>query len=352
MKISIFLYLLFFHFFFITYELESLTPTELLSMLKISDFTLSPDGKYLIISVKKWNPETGKSYTHLQYKNLQTNETKILTPNIEGQSDLSPQFSSSFNNILFFQRTSGEIKSSIYYISFPPDEEITNEDKSIRLTNYSLPVNDYKIKAKTIIFSTEVYFNCNTMKCSADLIEKEEKQDYQVYNQLFMFHWDTWLVEGKGSHLFIQNLEYDENNKKIILKFTDFSNYDLNNDGTKVAFSAHLRNNKEAWNTGFKTYYFDLELMKKPVCITNHTTARTQNPVFNKDSTKIGYLAMKTPGLESEILHFEVYNILTGKTIVFPNYEELLFNLFFGILIVKLFFVQPLSRKINYLLLI
>ena len=340
MKISIFLYLLFFHFFFITYELESLTPTELLSMLKISDFTLSPDGKYLIISVKKWNPETGKSYTHLQYKNLQTNETKILTPNIEGQSDLSPQFSSSFNNILFFQRTSGEIKSSIYYISFPPDEEITNEDKSIRLTNYSLPVNDYKIKAKTIIFSTEVYFNCNTMKCSADLIEKEEKQDYQVYNQLFMFHWDTWLVEGKGSHLFIQNLEYDENNKKIILKgverditskmeincpplFTDFSNYDLNNDGTKVAFSAHLRNNKEAWNTGFKTYYFDLELMKKPVCITNHTMARTQNPVFNKDSTKIGYLAMKTPGLESEILHFEVYNILTGKTIVFPNYEEL-----------------------------
>ena len=44
--------------------------------------------------------------------------------------------------------------------------------------------------------------------------------------------------------------------------FTDFSNYDLNNDGTKVAFSAHLRNNKEAWNTGFKTYYFDLELIK------------------------------------------------------------------------------------------
>ena len=44
---------------------ESLTPTELLSMLKISDFTLSPNGQYLIISIKKWNPETGKSYTHL-----------------------------------------------------------------------------------------------------------------------------------------------------------------------------------------------------------------------------------------------------------------------------------------------
>ena len=320
-------------------ESETLTPTELLSMLKISDYTLSPSGEYLIICIKKWNPENGKSYTHLQYKNLNTNETKILTPSIEGQSDTSPQFSSSFPNVLFFQRSNKDIKSSIYYISFPPEEIIIDEDKSTRLTNYTLPVNDFKIKAKTFIFSTEVYFNCNTMKCSSDLIEKEGKQDYQVYTKLFMFHWDTWLVEGKGSHLFIQNIDYDENNK-IILKnepkditlnmeincpplFTDFSNYDLNNDGTKVAFSAHFRNNKESWNTGFKTYYYDLNLMKRPVCITNHTEARTQNPVFNKDSTKIGYLSMKTPGLESEILHFEIYNILTGKTIVLPNFEEL-----------------------------
>ena len=319
---------------------ESLTPTELLSMLKISDFTLSPNGQYLIISIKKWNPETGKSYTHLQYKNLQTNETKNLTPNIEGQSDLSPQFSSSFPNFLFFQRTSQNTKSSIYYIQFPPEEEIITEDKSKILTEYPLPINDYKIKSKTIIFSTEVYFKCNTMKCSADLIEKEEKQDYQVYNQLFMFHWDTWLIEGKGSHLFVQNIDFDENNKIFILinevkditnsmeintppLFTDFSNYDISSDGTKVAFSAHLRNNKEAWNTGFKTYYFDLKLMNRPICITNHTLARTQNPVFNKDSTKIGYLAMKTLGLESEILHLEIYNILTGKTIIIPNKEEL-----------------------------
>ena len=319
---------------------ESLTPTELLSMLKISDFTLSPNGQYLIICIKKWNPETGKSYTHLQYKNLQTNETKVLTPNIEGQSDISPQFSSSFPNILFFQRTSSGTKSSIYYISFPPEEDTITQDKSIKLTDYPLPINDFKIKAKTIIFSTEVYFNCKTMKCSADLIEKEEKQDYQVYTQLFMFHWDTWLVEGKGSHLFVQNIDFDANNKNIILVkeakditygmelntpplFTDFSNYDISNDGTKVAFSAHLRNNKEAWNTGFKTYYYDLNLMNRPICITNHTLARTQNPVFSKDSTKIGYLAMITPGLESEILHIEIYNILTGKTNIIPNNEEL-----------------------------
>lgn len=95
-------------------ELEPFTPTEMMSVEKFSAYILSPDGKYLILGVKKWNPDTGKSYSHLRYKNIETKETKILTPNIEGQSDSSPQFSTSFPNYLFFQRSNSEIKSSIY----------------------------------------------------------------------------------------------------------------------------------------------------------------------------------------------------------------------------------------------
>ena len=309
--------------------LEPLTPTELLSMNKLSGYNLSPDGKYLIIGVKKWNPETGKSYSHLQYKDLETNITKTLTPNIEGQSDTSPQFSNSFPGFLFFQRSNKDIKSSIYYIQFPPQEISENdEDKSVKLTDYILPISEYKLKSKTILFNTDVYFQCKTMNCTNELIEKESKQNYQIYNKLFVNHWDTWLIEGKGSHLFIQELELEDNT--IILKnevkdvtqgmeintpplFTDSSNYDLSNDGKKIAFSAHLRNNEEAWKTGYKTYYMDLVKMKNPVCITNHTNARTQNPVFSNDNTKIAYLAMKIPGLESEILHFEIYNIQNVK---------------------------------------
>jgi acylaminoacyl-peptidase len=176
------------------------------------------------------------------------------------------------------------------------------------------------------------------MNCSANLIEKEKSQNYQVYNKLMMFHWDKWLVEGKGSHVFIQRLDLSE--QTIVLKddpkdvtvgmeincpplFTDSSNYELSNDGNMIAFSGHLRTREEAWKTGFKTYYQNLLTMKKPVCITNHTSARTQNPVFSKDGTKIAYLAMKIPDLESEILHLEVYNILTNKLTIIPNDEEL-----------------------------
>ena len=312
---------------------RTLTPVELLAMPKVTDYLLSPDGKYLIYGVKKWNPETGKASTNFQYKNIETGETKDLTPAIEGQTDSSPQFSSHFLNFLFFQRSNKDIKSSVYYIPFPPDGKT-----EIKLTDYILPVNDFKIKAKSIVFSTDFYFQCETMECTKDLIDKESEQDYQVYTKLFMFHWDHWLVEGKGSHLFVQRIKLEDNNiildgdafdvtKKMEIftppLFTDYSNYDISCDGEKITFSAHLRNREESWKTGWNTYYLDIGLMSKPYCITQHTEARTQNPVFSKDGTKIAYLAMTTPGLESEILHFEVYNILTGQTIIIPNEEEL-----------------------------
>ena len=95
--------------------------------------------------------------------------------------------------------------------------------------------------------------------------------------------------------------------------FSDNSNYDLSNDATKVAFSAHHRSHKEAWNTGWKTYYYDLNLMQKPILISGDTEARTQSPQFSLDDTKIAYLAMNTPMLESENLHFEIYNKKKNK---------------------------------------
>ena len=318
---------------------DPLTPTELMSTLKLSGYTISPNGDYVIYGVKKWNKDTGKSYTHLQYKNINTNIIKNLTQAIEGQTDTAPVFSKTFPDYLFFQRSNSDIKTSIYYIKFPPEEE-TEKDLSVRLTEYPLPIYDFKIKSKTIAFSTDVYFECKNMNCSAEKIEQESKQNYQVYTKLFMFHWDTWLVEGKGSHVFIQKFDYDNEKKMFVLinepvdvcqgmevntppLFTDYSNYDLSNDGNLISFSAHLRNNEEAFSTAYKTYYQNLNTMKKPVCITDHTNARTQNPVFSNDDTKIAYLAMKIPGLESEILHFEIYNILTNKLTVFPNNEEL-----------------------------
>ena len=137
--------------------------TQFQEMNRLSDPVLSPDGLYIIYSVKKWNSKTDKSYTNLQYTTITTKETKDLTPKIEGTFDSSPLFSSLFPNYVFFIR-----ENQIRYIKFPPTETYNpSEDYSIQLTNYPISINDYKIKYNTIVFSADVYFSCqNNLTCS------------------------------------------------------------------------------------------------------------------------------------------------------------------------------------------
>ena len=308
----------------IIHEHEPLTPLEVQQFDRMSSPVLSPDGKYVIYTIRKWNQTTDKSYTNLQYTEISTKTRGFLTPAVVDQSDSNPIFSSAFPNYVFFQR-----KGKIRYIPFPPDEikmDIT-EDKSEELASYDISIAEYKLKKDAFVFSADVYFDCDTIECSAKKI-KEEESEYQTYTSLHMFHWDQWLIEGKGSHLFYQKFKLNGNKFYLIgtprdltigMKlntpplFTSNENYDISNDGNLVAFSVHERNHEESWSTSWHTYYIQPSLMDKPFMITKHTDAITQNPKFSLDNTKIAYLAMKTPMLESENLHFEIYNILTGK---------------------------------------
>ena len=147
---------------------------------------LSPDGKYVIYTVRKWTEATQKSYTNLQFTEIATKKRGFITPAVLDQSDSSPSFSISFPNYLFFQR-----KGKILYIPFPPEEISMDvkEDKSKILAEYNITISEYKLKKDAIVFSADVYFDCDTIECSAKKISKETN-DYQTYTSLHMFHWD------------------------------------------------------------------------------------------------------------------------------------------------------------------
>ena len=313
---------------------EPLTPLEVQQFDRMSTPVLSPDGKYVIYTIRKWTQSTQKSYTNLQFTEISTKKRGFITPAVLDQADSSPSFSAAFPDYLFFQR-----KGKILYIKFPPDEismDIT-EDKSKVLAEFDISITEYKLKNNAFVFSADVYFDCKTIECSAKKI-KQETSDYQAYTSLHMFHWDEWLIEGKGSHLFYQKFKLNGNTFELIDTpkditigmelntpplFTSNDNYDISNDGTMVAFSAHLRSHDESWSTSWHTYYINPSTMTKPHMITTHTDARTQQPKFSLDNTKIAYLAMKTPMLESENLHFEIYNILTNKINIIDDVLDL-----------------------------
>lgn len=311
---------------------KTFTYEDLQSMKKFSSPILSNDGNYLVYSTSKWDSETHKTTTKIEYLDINTNQTYSI-PNEEENSDTSPTFSKIYPNYLFFLRTNKEGFSAIYYIDFP----VLETSIPIQLTNYPLSINSYKLKADSIVVNVDMYFNCSDMNCSKTLIDEEQKRNYKVYTSLFAFHWDEWLTEGKGTHLFFQKFISINNTLTLLAEPYDITAgmevfspphfeddyYDISNDGNKVTFTAQLRTYNEAWSTSWKTYYIDINMMNKPILIIGNNQARTVNPKFSLDDTQIAFLAANRPMLEGDFLHIEIYNILTNKIRVLNNTLDL-----------------------------
>ena len=145
-------------------ENEPLTPLEVQEFDRMSSPVLSPDGKYVIYTVRKWSQKTQKSYTNIQLTEIASKTSGFITPAILDQSDSNPIFSAAFPNDLFFQRG-----GKILYIPFPPEEisKDIKEDKSQILASYNISITEYKLKKDAFVFSADVYFDCDTIECSA-----------------------------------------------------------------------------------------------------------------------------------------------------------------------------------------
>ena len=161
---NLFLFIFITLIFLIYAEYDPLTPLEVQEFDRMSFLILYPDGKYVIYTIRKWTESTQKSYTNLQFTEISTKKRGFITPAVLDQADSSPSFSASFPNFLFFQR-----KGKILYIPFPPEEismDIT-EDKSKVLAEYEITISEYKLKNNAFVFSADVYFDCDTIECSA-----------------------------------------------------------------------------------------------------------------------------------------------------------------------------------------
>ena len=153
-----------------------------------------------------------------------------------------------------------------------------------------------------------------------------------AYDKLMMMHWDHWL-DDKVAHLLVQKISTHISLKgnfaaiEPILSgkplemmigmetnspvgpFGGSEMYDISPDGTELAFTGADRTVDEAWNTGWKIYLAtvgDTSVTAKH--LTTQIKARTTQPKYSKDGSKIGYLSMDRVGLESDKLHLEIYD--------------------------------------------
>jgi dipeptidyl aminopeptidase/acylaminoacyl peptidase len=308
------------------------TVNDLHNINRLSGPSVSPNGKTAAYSVRFWNKQTKKTTVHLELVDIATGNVTVFTTPSEGQQDSEPIWSPNSDVIVFVSTRSGS--SQLWYspVAVP---------NPVQLTNY--PTDDLSnLKwAKTgafITFTTSVYIDCaqvGILNCTAsrDSVQAALGPNTGfLYSSLYVRHWASWETPGKHPHIFAQNvviagttitLNGDPRDLMIgmpaaspIPPFGGGEQYDISPDGTQVAFTAEMIQHDTAWTTGWRIYTVQ-SAGGQPIWISENGVpagVRTTNPVYQPNGNALAYLAMDRPGLESDRLHINIYDLQTGTT--------------------------------------
>ena len=200
-----------------------------------------------------------------------------------------------------------------------------------QLTDFALDVDSYRVSPQgdRVLFSTGVFQNCGSdLDCTSKRLDKDkaDKSSGQVYDSMFVRHWDTW-ADGRRNTLFVAalpatgaaavkgasaisaTLAGDAPSKP----FGGNEDFVWSPDGKSVVASIRVQGSQEPWSTNFDLYRLDAAGKKAPVNLTAANPAWDAGPVFSADGKTLFYRAMKRPGFEADRFGLMAMDVASGK---------------------------------------
>jgi dipeptidyl aminopeptidase/acylaminoacyl peptidase len=295
---------------------------DLVTLDRVSSPTLSPDGRKLVVAVREADFEANKASTGLWIEDLFARDAAPpVRFTAEGFNVNSPAFSPDGAFVYFLSAKSGS--QQLW-------KQAVAGGEAVQVTNHPLDVGSFKLApdGKAVALSFEVFVDCADLACTKARLDQKAaaKASGQVYNQLFVRHWDTW-ADGRRNQLFVSRfgedglaagepvrvsagLDGDVPSKP----FGDATEYAWAPDGQSLVFSARVAGREEAWSTNFDLYQADVRARAAPRNLTAGNLAMDTGPEFSADGKTLYYRAMERPGFEADRLALMAMDLRSGKT--------------------------------------
>ena len=287
-----------------------ITFTDLISMHRVAEPQVSPDGKWVAYTVATPDMEANRNASNIWVVATAGGAEIQLT---RSGHDSSPVWSPDGKSIAFLSSRSGD--SQVYLLS-------TDGGEAHPLTKLSTGADMVKWSpdGKTIAFTSSVYPDCKDDDCNSkrDAEKEKSKVKAHVAEHLLYRHWTHWN-DGKRSHLFVVSAD-GSGAPRDLTAGADYDippdersgpgDFNFSPDGKEICFTA-VTDKIEAISTNA-----DLFIVSAAGGEAKRITTQPGfdgNPVYSPDGKFIAYHSQLTAGYESDRWRVMLYDRQSGK---------------------------------------
>jgi acylaminoacyl-peptidase len=295
-----------------------LTTRTLVTLDRLGDPQVSPDGKSVLYDLRTVDYDANKSHHSIWWLDVAGG----AAPRRLGEAGLDatmPRWSPDAKRVYFLSDRSGSDQV------WRTDLAGTN---SVQVTHLPLDVGAYRLSpdGKHVVVALAVYPDAENpvaTKARQDAA-KAQTATGVLYDRIFVRHWDTW-ADGTRNHLFslVLDANSDATGEPVALMagfdgdapnkpFGDDGDFAISPDGGTVIFSARPAGRSEPWSTNFDLYATPMDGASPPRDLTADNPAWDAQPVFSPDGRTLAYRAQKRPGFESDRFGVWAMNLATG----------------------------------------
>ncbi|MBF6022729.1 alpha/beta hydrolase family protein [Lysobacter niastensis] len=295
---------------------------DLAKLDRVSEPTLSPDGRRVVFAKRVMDYAANKASTSLWIEDLFARDAAPpvrLTP--EGWSVNSPVFAPDGKSVYFLSGKSGS--SQLY--SMPAGGGTPKQ-----LTAFDADVGSFQLSpdGKRVAFSVETFAECKgDLACTKKKMDErgQQKNTGMVFDRIFIRHWDAWN-DGRLNRLFVAVLPGDGKavSSATLVSgdvhgdvpsrpFGDGSEYTWSPDGQSLVFNARIADAKEPTSTNFDLYQVAADGSGPAKNLTAANPAWDTGATFSADGKTLYYRAMKRPGFEADRFGLMALDLASGQ---------------------------------------
>lgn len=296
------------------------TAKDMASLDRLSDPRVSPDGRYVLYSVRSMDYPANKASMSLWIADLKAKIAPRRLKISDGGAS-SGRWSANGKAIYFTSSRAGGTEQ-VFRTDLAGESAVQVTSAPFDVLAYKVAPND-----KTIVVAQAVFPDCADFACTeARLAAKTAtKATGVVYDRLFVRHWDTWN-DGTKNHLFAWSLDdkgVASGQPIDLMKGFDGDtptkpyggdeDFAITPDGKTVTFSAKVAGKDEPWTTNYDVWSVALDGSERPRNLTAVNKAWDAAPVFSPDGKWAAYRAMKRPGFEADRFGIIVRDMASGQ---------------------------------------